>query len=172
MGVEIVGSEYIKDQPISKLVTIDEEKTIKLEANDMKAFSGFEAAEAPTSANESLNVQDQKQATAIDNGIPIDVKVEWPAPAEVHQLYMVKFRSYDDPQLKSKLDQADRDLQKKSQAHYQITEAAKIQDFMGEKELIQDHFKVLGEDLDALRKEQQGAWSRIKPFEEDLRVIG
>ncbi|XP_057857274.2 proton pump-interactor 1 isoform X1 [Cryptomeria japonica] len=283
MGVEIVGSEYVKDQTISKLVNVDEEKTIKLEANDMKAFSGFEAAEAPTGANESLNVQDQKQETVIDNGIPVDVKDEWPAPAEVHQFYMVKFRSYDDPQLKSKLDQADKDLQKKSQARYQITEAlrakrseraevieklkpltstekvyrksleekkkeleplqtalgkfrnanvasrergqglcsseeelnrrihnlqfriehdnntlpeekqmireikqlentrekviaheamqAKLQDSMGEKELIQDRFKVLGEDLDALRKEQQGAWSRIKPFEEDLRVI-
>lgn len=283
MGVEIDGSDNLKDQTFSKSLNVDGEKTQKLELNDMKAFSGFEAAEAPTGANGSLNVQDQKQDTVVDNGIPVNVKDEWPAPAKVHQYYLVKFRSYDDPQLKSKLDQAEKDLQKKTQARNQITEAlrakrleraelieklkpltttekvyrksleekkreleplqtalgkfrnanvasrergqglcsseeelnrriqnlqfriehdnntlpeekqmireikqlentrekviaheamqAKLQDSMGEKEVIQDRFKVLGEDLDALRKEQQGAWNRIKPLEEELRVI-
>ncbi|KAH9330154.1 hypothetical protein KI387_002262, partial [Taxus chinensis] len=283
MGVEIVGSHYIKDQPISKMVNVDEDKTQKLETNDMKAFSGFEAADAPSGANVSPKAQDQRRESVIDNGVPVDVKDEWPAPQEPHHFYMVKFRSYEDQQLKSKLEQADKDMQKKNQARYQITEAlrakrseraevieklkplsstekayrksldekkkeieplhtalgkfrsanvasrergqglcssedelnrriqslqfriehdnntlpeekqmireikqlestrekviaheavqVKLQDSMGEKELIQDRFKLLGEDLDALRKEQQGAWNRIKPLEEDLKVI-
>ncbi|KAA8526825.1 hypothetical protein F0562_008946 [Nyssa sinensis] len=47
---------------------------------------------------------------------------EWPAPKQIHSLYFIKYRSYEDSKLKAKLDQADKDIQKKTQARSQIIE--------------------------------------------------
>lgn len=56
---------------------------------------------------------------------PKDAVDEWPAPKQIHSFYLIKFRSYEDPKMKLKLEQADKEIQKKNQARYQITEALK-----------------------------------------------
>ena len=99
-----------------------------IESNNIKQFSAPAAAEDskpafPGVPNGSLKVDDGGQETALDNGVPKDVKDEWPAPKEIHTFYYVKFRSYEDLQLKLKTDRADKDLQMKNQACYQIIEA-------------------------------------------------
>lgn len=288
MGVEILGSDHTKGQTISIMENADGDGAQTIESNNIKQFSAPAAAEDskpafPGVPNGSLKVDDGGQKTALDNGVPKDVKDEWPAPKEIHTFYYVKFRSYEDLQLKLKTDQADKDLQKKNQARYQITEAlrakrseraevieklkplsseekiyrkrleekkkemeplqavlgkfksaniasrekgqglcsseeelnrkiqslhfriehdnntlveekqmireikqlentrdkviaheaiqTKIQDSLGEKEVLQDHVKLLGVDLDAARKEQQVIWTKIKYLEEELRAI-
>lgn len=278
----------MKGQTISIMANADGDGAQTIESNNIKQFSAPAAAEDskpafPGVPNGSLKVDDGGQETALDSGVPKDVKDEWPAPKAIHTFYFVKFRSYEDLQLKLKTDQADKDLQKKTQARYQITEAlrakrseraevierlkplsseekiyrkrleekkkemeplqavlgkfksaniasrekgqglcsseeelnrkiqslqfriehdnntlveekqmireikqlentrdkviaheaiqTKIQDSLGEKEVIQDHVKLLGVDLDAARKEQQAIWTKIKYLEEELKVI-
>ncbi|KAF8413867.1 hypothetical protein HHK36_001861 [Tetracentron sinense] len=56
---------------------------------------------------------------------PKDAVDEWPAPKQIHYFYFVKFRSHEDPKLKAKIEHADKDIQKKNQARFQITEALK-----------------------------------------------
>ncbi|GLT64044.1 hypothetical protein SLA2020_365610 [Shorea laevis] len=60
-----------------------------------------------------------------DANFPKDAVDEWPAPKQIHSFYFVRCRSYDDPKIKVKIDQADKEIQRKNQARYQITEGLK-----------------------------------------------
>lgn len=60
-----------------------------------------------------------------DSNFPKDVVDEWPEPKQIHSFYFVRFRSYEDPKLKAKLELADKDIQRKNQARFQLTEALK-----------------------------------------------
>lgn len=62
-------------------------------------------------------------ATSKDGDLPKDAMEEWPEPKQIYTFYFVKIRPYDDPKLKAKLDQADKEIQKKNQSRLQITEA-------------------------------------------------
>ncbi|KAK4387080.1 Proton pump-interactor 1 [Sesamum angolense] len=57
-----------------------------------------------------------------DSSIPKDAVDEWPEPAQVHSFYIVRYRAFEDRELKAKLDAAEKDLQKKNQARLQIVE--------------------------------------------------
>ncbi|XP_010272430.1 PREDICTED: proton pump-interactor 1 [Nelumbo nucifera] len=59
------------------------------------------------------------------NALPVapkDAADEWPAPKQIYSFYFVKYRSYEDPKLKAKIDQADKELQKKNQARLKIND--------------------------------------------------
>ncbi|CAL5393425.1 unnamed protein product [Camellia sinensis] len=53
---------------------------------------------------------------------PKDVGDEWPEPKQIHSFYLVKYRTYEDPKLKAKVELADKDQQKKNQAKFQISD--------------------------------------------------
>ncbi|KAL7208606.1 hypothetical protein ACSBR1_030360 [Camellia fascicularis] len=214
---------------------------------------------------------------------PKDVVDEWPEPKQIHSFYLVKYRTYEDPKLKAKVELADEDQQKKNQAKFQISDKfwakkaekswlielmrhlndenrqywnivngkrkemeplhealgklrntnsvnrekgvgicsseeelnylikrleyriqhesiplseekkilkeikqlegtrekvvanaamrAKIQDSMGEKDVIQDQVKLMGVDLDGVRKEQQVVKAKLKQLSDDKEVL-
>lgn len=60
-----------------------------------------------------------------DANFPKDAVDEWPAPKQIHSFYFVRYRPYDDPKIKAKVDQADKEVQRKNQARFQIYEALK-----------------------------------------------
>ncbi|CAL0310156.1 unnamed protein product [Lupinus luteus] len=66
---------------------------------------------------------DVKEAS--DATVPKDAVEEWPAPKQIHSFYFIRCRPYDDPNIKSKIDQIDKEMNKKSQARFQVTEALK-----------------------------------------------
>lgn len=212
--------------------------------------------------------------------LPKDAAEEWPAPAQIHSFYFVRFRSYDDPKIKAKIDQADREINRRTQDRFQLLEElkvkradrgelaaqlknlksegrqyksimdekkkemeplqqalgklrttnnvrsggicsseeelndlihslqyriqhesiplseekqllreikqlegtrekvmanvamrAKIQESMGQKEVIQDQVKLMGVDLDGVRKENQAVWAKISQLEGKMKVI-
>eukprot|EP00252_Welwitschia_mirabilis_P004540 TRINITY_DN1486_c0_g1_i1.p1 TRINITY_DN1486_c0_g1~~TRINITY_DN1486_c0_g1_i1.p1 ORF type:complete len:627 (+),score=194.49 TRINITY_DN1486_c0_g1_i1:215-2095(+) len=116
MGIEILASTK---------VDVDKDQTA-----ENKSFASMEdhkeiASEVPKGVSNGSTQDIKKEKITFENGVPKDVKEEWPAPQEIHTFYIVKLRSYEDPKLKAKIDQADIDLQKKSQARFQITEKLK-----------------------------------------------
>ena len=58
---------------------------------------------------------------------PKDAVDEWPEEKKFHYVYFVKYRSAEDQNLKSKLDQADKELTKLNQARNPITEKLRTQ---------------------------------------------
>ncbi|CAN4102897.1 unnamed protein product [Withania somnifera] len=57
--------------------------------------------------------------------VPKDAVEDWPEPTKVHSFYTVKFRRFEDPKLKAKIELAEKELQKKNQARSQIIEKLK-----------------------------------------------
>ncbi|XP_049935369.1 proton pump-interactor 1-like isoform X2 [Nymphaea colorata] len=283
MAVEILAAEYTQGQ----LEATDMEATKANEFEDGKVVSSpaFEEqtklgpVDGPVGASSSAN--GEKDVSA--DKFPKDAADEWPAQKEIHTFYFVKFRYYEDPKLKGKMEAAEKELQKRMQARYQLTELlkakkterfqiidklkplssqrkefrktldekrkemeplqaalgklrnassinrekgvglcsseeelneriqslqyriqhesntlaeekqllkeikqlegtrekviahvamqAKIQDSYGQKEVIQDHVKLIGGDMDEVRKEQQSVDAKIKHHEEDLKAI-
>lgn len=76
-------------------------------------------------SEESNGLDKVKVDTVPNDNFPKDAVDEWPTPKKIHVCYFVKFRSYEDPQLKNKIDQADKDLQKKNQARSQLFDQIK-----------------------------------------------
>ncbi|XP_058095417.1 proton pump-interactor 1-like [Magnolia sinica] len=122
MGVEMVGADFTQGQTrdgIQENVDIvkpnqgsEPEETIKFGIVD--------------GANGTTNGPTKSEADPASNAnFPKDALDEWPAPKQIHSFYFVRFRSYEDPKLKAKLDQADKEIQKKNQARFQLTEAIK-----------------------------------------------
>ncbi|KAI3441531.1 uncharacterized protein J3R85_002119, partial [Psidium guajava] len=67
---------------------------------------------------------------------------EWPAPNKIHSFYIAKCRSHDDPQIKVKIDLADREIQQMNQARFQITN--KLRTKRSERADIITQLKALG----------------------------
>ena len=81
MGVEILGTDDTNGQTISIIANDDGDGAQTIESNNIKQFSAPTAAEDskpafPGVPNGSLKVDDGGQKTALDNGVPKDVKDE------------------------------------------------------------------------------------------------
>ncbi|CAN6443620.1 unnamed protein product [Victoria cruziana] len=283
MAVEILAAEYTQGQ--LEATDMEATKTNEFEDGKVVTSPAFEEqtnlgpVDGPVGAGSSVN--GEKDVSA--DKFPKDATDEWPAQKEIHTFYFVKFRYYEDSKLKGKMEAAEKELQKRIQARYLLTESlkakkterfqiidklkplssqrkefrktldekrkemeplqaalgklrnassinrekgvglcsseeelneriqslqyriqhesntlaeekqllkeikqlegtrekviahvamqAKIQDSFGQKEVIQDHVKLIGGDMDEVRKEQQAVDGKIKRHEEDLKAI-
>ncbi|KAI4320734.1 hypothetical protein MLD38_034181 [Melastoma candidum] len=64
----------------------------------------------------------QEASKISEASYPQDVMNEWPAPSKIHDFYFVRFRALEDPQIKMKLEKADKEIQQKNQTRFQITD--------------------------------------------------
>ncbi|XP_030549719.1 proton pump-interactor 1-like [Rhodamnia argentea] len=107
-------------------------------------IAGFEMAPAPTEVpyvkengqfdkgttlGETVTLGSHEEKPSLGEGnkvsevnFPTDAIDEWPAPKRIHTFYMVKYRSYEDPSIKVKIEQADKEIQRRNLAKFQITE--------------------------------------------------
>ena len=120
MAVEVVGFEMVQGpmdtgaeggKPI-----LNEKEHGKLEKDSSAAIK------FGSHGNESAKGEGNK---ASDSSVPKEAAEEWPAPKQIHSFYFVRCRPYEDPHIKSKIDQLDKEITKKNQARYQVTEALK-----------------------------------------------
>lgn len=101
------------------------DSSIKSESGTLMNMESGEAANVHLS-DESNGLDKVEVDTVPNDNFPKDAVDEWPTPKKIHVYYFVKFRSYEDPQLKNKIDQADKDLQKKNQARSQLFDQIKL----------------------------------------------
>ncbi|KAL1299521.1 hypothetical protein HN51_044075 [Arachis hypogaea] len=120
MAVEVVGFEMVQGpmdtgaeggKPI-----LNEKEHGKLEKDSSAAIK------FGSHGDESAKGEGNK---ASDSSVPKEAAEEWPAPKQIHSFYFVRCRPYEDPHIKSKIDQLDKEITKKNQARYQVTEALK-----------------------------------------------
>ncbi|PSR95690.1 Proton pump-interactor like [Actinidia chinensis var. chinensis] len=118
MDVEVVKSELAQ---VTVESGIEENNSLLHEKENGTVHQGFELTEpikfGSHSVDEPLNGEGNNAHVA---NFPKDAADEWPAQKQNHSFYFVRYRSYDDPKLKAKLEQVDKDLQKKSQQRSQI----------------------------------------------------
>ncbi|VAI31739.1 unnamed protein product [Triticum turgidum subsp. durum] len=113
MGMEVVGAEAAPAQ----VKVADEEVTL------------FQDKESQATAKEREEAavfgSDNGKAAANDMAPPKDAAEEWPEPKQTYTFYFVKVRSFEDPKLRAKLEQAEKDFQNKIQARAKIIDAIK-----------------------------------------------
>ncbi|ONM21577.1 Proton pump-interactor 1 [Zea mays] len=111
MGMEVVGAEAAPAEiKVSDDVNLFQEKESKATAKEREEAAVF-------GSETTTNVTDLAP--------PTDVKDEWPEPKQTYAFYFIKVRSFEDPKLRAKLEQADKEFQKKIQARSKLIEAVR-----------------------------------------------
>uniref|UniRef100_A0A0D9XCQ7 Proton pump-interactor 1 n=1 Tax=Leersia perrieri TaxID=77586 RepID=A0A0D9XCQ7_9ORYZ len=118
MGMEVVGTE-----PAPAEVKIADGEVNLFQENESKAAK--EREEAVLFGSDKSTAVANGAVNAADLAPPKDAKEDWPEARKTHSFFFVKIRSLEDPKLKEKLDQAEKDFQKKIQARSQIFDAIK-----------------------------------------------
>lgn len=66
-----------------------------------------------------------KENAVSDSNVPKNAVEEWPAPKQIHSFYFVRFRPYDDPNNKAKIDKLDKEISQKNQERIKVTDKLK-----------------------------------------------
>ncbi|RDX96545.1 Proton pump-interactor 1, partial [Mucuna pruriens] len=122
MAVEVVGFEMVQG-PVEN--GAEGGKPVLHEKENGKPVQDLGASEAikfGTHGDESTKGEGND---ALDANAPKDAVEEWPAPKQIHSFYFVRWRPFDDPTIKSKIDHLDKEISKINQGRSQITEALK-----------------------------------------------
>ena len=122
MAAEIVGFEMVQG-PMDNGVEGD--KPVALEKENGKLEKDLGAGETIKFGSHGDESAKAEVNDVADSNAPKDAAEEWPAPKQIHSFYFVRCRPYDDPSIKAKIDLLDKEISKKNQARFQITEALK-----------------------------------------------
>ncbi|KAG8047211.1 hypothetical protein GUJ93_ZPchr0008g12647 [Zizania palustris] len=104
--------------------------------------------------------------SSVDLAPPKDAVDEWPEPKQTHMFFFVKVRSYEDPNLKVKLEQADKECQKKIQARSQIVEVLRTK--MTERSNIISELKPLTTENKQYNEVVSGKLKEMEPLQKSL----
>lgn len=113
-----------------------------------------------------LNGESKEGDHVANANFPKDAADEWPTPKQIHSFYFVKYRSYEDPKLKAKIEQVDKEIQKKNQARFRITEALRAK--RSERAQVISQLKPLTAEDKRYRMIMDEKRKEMKPFQEAL----
>ncbi|CAN8273665.1 unnamed protein product [Cochlearia groenlandica] len=110
MGVEVAKSGGF--EVVAAPFEGKPEKNGKVDQGDKVSIKfGSHGVEPPKKGEE-----EKKNNVFSSSDVPKDAVEEWPAAKQIHSFYFVKYRPYDDPKIKAKLDLADKELKKLNKA--------------------------------------------------------
>lgn len=118
MGVEVVGFEMVQGPTGGDNSVLHEKETGKLDQGPRS----HESIQFGSHGEEPVKEDENGVSEA---NFPKDAVDEWPAPKQIHYFYFIRYRPYDDPKIKVKLDQAAIEIEKKAQARFKIMEQLK-----------------------------------------------
>lgn len=116
--MEVVGAEAAPAQVkvADEEVALFQDKESQATAREREEAAVFGSDNGKAAAN---------APNGSDMAPPKDAADEWPEPKQTYTFYFVKVRSFEDPKLRAKLEQAEKDFQNKIQARSKIIEAIK-----------------------------------------------
>ncbi|KAJ8527735.1 hypothetical protein K7X08_015186 [Anisodus acutangulus] len=93
-------------------------------------------------------------------GLRKDAVEDWPEPKQIHSFYIIRYRRYEDPKLKPKFDQAEKELQKMNKERYHIIEKlrakrAERSGLIGERQSVSAENQEFWTVIDGKRKEME-----------------
>ncbi|XP_077227360.1 proton pump-interactor [Tasmannia lanceolata] len=122
MGVEIMGSDLAQGQ-LKEVIPEDVDNGTQSQGLEPEEPINFGLAD---NSKGTTNEPPNGEGGSVSNGsFPKDAVDEWPEQKQIHTFYFIKYRSYEDPKLKVKIDLVDKEIQKVNQGRFQITEALK-----------------------------------------------
>ncbi|KAK4420368.1 Proton pump-interactor 1 [Sesamum alatum] len=151
MGVEVAESN------LNMMAETENEANVSSEAGKVNIKFGSHGVEEPAKAH--LN-------KLSESNIPKDAVDEWPEPAQVHSFYIVRYRAFEDRELKAKLDAAEKELQKKNQARSQIVE--KLRGKRAARSEIRSQIHSLSVESKQYREVMDGKIKEMEPLQQAL----
>ena len=97
---------------------------VKVSDGEVNLFQEKES-KATAKEREAAVFGSETTTNVADLAPPKDAKDEWPEPKQTYAFYFIKIRSFEDPKLRAKLEQADKEFQKKIQARSKLIEAVR-----------------------------------------------
>lgn len=98
---------------------------VKVSDGEVNLFQEKESKATAKEREEAAVFGSETTTNFADLAPPKDAKDEWPEPKQTHAFYFIKIRSFEDPKLRAKLEQADKEFQKKIQARSKLIEAVR-----------------------------------------------
>lgn len=95
-----------------------------------------------------------------------DAVAEWPAPKQFHSFYLVKYRFYEDPKLKLKVEEGERKYQKINQERFGILDKLKAK--RAEKTALNAQIEPLSVENSKYRKMFDDKKKEMEPLQEAL----
>lgn len=159
--MEVLGADITPGQVKT---VIDEEGDMEKNRRMNKA-DGSEKSDL-LDGSSVVNGEAKEVEHVTDSAVPKDATDEWPEDKPVHYFYFIRYRSYDDPKLKTKIDYADKEVQRKTQARIQITEA--LREKRSEKADLISQLKPLQEEERQFRSVMDGKRKEMEPLQTAL----
>ncbi|GMJ05250.1 proton pump interactor 1 [Hibiscus trionum] len=148
MGVEIVGSNMAQ---VTEAAEVDKDPVHN------------ETIKVVPSAKES----DTGDGTNASNAnVPTGAVDEWPATKQIHSFYFARYRLYDDPEMKAKIDQADKELQKWNRTRFKITDELKA--IRADRAELLSQVRALNVDFDQFKEILGEKRKEIEPLQQAL----
>lgn len=122
MGVEVAGFEMVQG-PVESVTAGD--SSVLHEKENGKLDQGPRSHEPIQFGSHGEVPAKEEENGVVDAIPPKDAVDEWPAPKQIHSFYFVRYRPYDDPKIKVKIDQASIESEKRIQARLKITDQLK-----------------------------------------------
>lgn len=122
MGVEVAGFEMVQG-PVETVAVGDD--SVLHEKENGKLDQGLSSHEPIQFGSHGEEPTKEDENGVADAKPPKDAVDEWPAPKQIHSFYFVRYRPYDDPKIKAKIDQASTESEKRTQARLKITDQLK-----------------------------------------------
>lgn len=148
MGMEILGADITRKQ-----IEANEGKANFSTEMDCKSLSNIgQELDEPTKTGsmESSNEISGKAKEAdnlVSSNIPKDAVDEWPAPMKIRTFYFARVRLYEDPELKDKIEKAEKRVET----------------------LSKDRAEIIDKKLKPKRSERSELISGLRPFREEKR---
>ncbi|XP_027354487.1 proton pump-interactor 1-like isoform X2 [Abrus precatorius] len=167
MAVEVVGFEMVEG-PVDNNAEGDksvsqENVSEKLEQDAGVAEPIKFGSHGDESAKEEGNVVSDSNAP---KDVPKDAVEEWPAPKQIHSFYFVRFRPYDDPNIKAKLNKLDKEISQKNQVRIKLTESIRAK--RSERAELISQIKALRDDNRQFQNIVDEKIKEIGPLQEAL----
>lgn len=163
MAVEIAGFEMVQG-PIEN--GVEGGKSVAHEKENGKLEQDLGAGEAIKFGSHGDESAKGEADDVADSNTPKNAAEEWPAPKQIHSFYFVRCRPYDDPSIKTKIDLLDKEISKKNQARFQITEALKAK--RSERSELISQIKILRGDSKQFQSIFDEKMKEIEPLQQAL----
>uniref|UniRef100_A0A1J3ISI6 Proton pump-interactor 1 n=1 Tax=Noccaea caerulescens TaxID=107243 RepID=A0A1J3ISI6_NOCCA len=119
MGVEVVKSGGFEVAPAPFEGKPETNGKVEQGKGEKVSIKFGSHGEAPKKTEEKTN------NNVLISDVPKDAAEEWPAAKQIHSFYFVKYRHYEDPKIKAKLEAADKELEKLSKARGAVLDELK-----------------------------------------------
>ncbi|XP_015954088.1 proton pump-interactor 1 [Arachis duranensis] len=124
MVVEVTGFEVVQGQVANGAA--EQDKSVSGDKEHGKLVQNSVVADPVKLGSNGDEYAKVRGNGVLDSGVPEGAVEDWPAPKMIHSFYFARCRPYDDPNIKSKVDKLDKEINQKNQQRIKLTDTLRV----------------------------------------------